>query len=58
MNRKIPESEKYNKILLALLAHENIASREAIFETYDKQVQGRTKVEAGNADAGVICSVQ
>ena len=51
---KIPESKKYNKILLALLAHENIASREAIFETYDKQVQGRTKVEAGNADAGVI----
>jgi len=51
---QIPEPENYNKILLDLLAHENIASREAVFETYDKQVQGRTKIEAGNADAGVI----
>jgi phosphoribosylformylglycinamidine synthase len=51
---KIPEPENYNKILLDLLAHENIASREAVFETYDKQVQGRTKIEAGYADAGII----
>ncbi len=51
---QISEPKDYNKILLELLSHENIASREAIFETYDKQVQGRTKIEAGNADAGVI----
>ena len=51
---QLSEPKDYNKILLALLAHENIASREAIFETYDKQVQGCTKIEAGNADAGVI----
>jgi len=51
---QIPEPKDYNKVLLNLLSHENIASREAIFETYDKQVQGRTKIEAGNADAGVI----
>jgi len=44
----------YNKILLQLLAHENIASRAPIFETYDKQVQGRTQIEAGEADAGVM----
>lgn len=44
----------YNHILLQLLAHENIASREPIFETYDKQVQGRTWIEAGWADAGVL----
>ena len=44
----------FNKILLALLAHENIASRAPIIETYDKQVQGRTIVEAGSADAGVL----
>lgn len=50
----IPEPENYNNILLKLLAHENIASREAIFETYDKQVQGRTTIESGVADAGVI----
>jgi phosphoribosylformylglycinamidine synthase II len=51
---QISEPKDYNKVLLDLLAHENIASREAIFETYDKQVQGRTKIEAGNADAGVM----
>lgn len=51
---QISEHKNYNKVLLDLLAHENIASREAIFETYDKQVQGRTKIEAGQADAGVI----
>ena len=51
---QIPELENYNKVLLDLLAHENIASREAVFETYDKQVQGRTIIEAGYADAGVI----
>lgn len=44
----------YNATLLALLAHENIASREPIFESYDKQVQGRTHIEAGWADAGVM----
>ena len=51
---QLSEPQDYNKVLLNLLSHENIASREAIFETYDKQVQGRTKVEAGDADAGVI----
>lgn len=43
-----------NSILLNLLAHENIASRAPIIETYDKQVQGRTHTEAGFADAGVM----
>lgn len=44
----------YNELLLKLLSHENIASRMPIFEMYDKQVQGRTIVEAGEADAGVM----
>lgn len=44
----------FNSILLQLLAHENIASKAPIFETYDKQVQGRTHIEAGWADAGVM----
>jgi phosphoribosylformylglycinamidine synthase len=46
--------DNYNQILLALLAHENVASRAPLYETYDKQVQGRTIVEAGWADAGVM----
>lgn len=50
----LPEPTDYNAILLQLLAHENIASRAPIFEKYDKQVQGRTVLEAGEADAGVM----
>jgi phosphoribosylformylglycinamidine synthase len=44
----------FNQTLLQLLSHENIASRAPVFETYDKQVQGRTHIEAGWADAGVM----
>src|SRR5262249_36738324 len=51
-NIKTPEN--FNAVLLQLLAHENIASRAPIYESYDKQVQGRTIVEAGWADAGVM----
>lgn len=43
-----------NAMLLRLLAHENIASREPVFESYDKQVQGGVVLEAGKADAGVL----
>ncbi len=50
----ISEPTDYNQILLQLLAHENIASRAPIYEMYDKQVQGRTAIEAGEADAGVM----
>ena len=50
----LPAISDYNGVLLKLLAHENIASRAPIFEMYDKQVQGRTVIEAGEADAGVM----
>ncbi len=43
-----------NQVLLKLLSHENIASRAPILERYDKQVQGRTLIEAGEADAGML----
>ena len=49
----LPETND-QETLLALLAHENIASRAAVIETYDKQVQGRTLIEAGEANAGVL----
>lgn len=51
---RLPLPTDFNLILLKLLAHENIASRAPIFEMYDKQVQGRTHLEAGWADAGVM----
>jgi len=50
----LPTVSNYNDILLKILSHENMASREVIFETYDKQVQGRTLLESGRADAGVM----
>ena len=37
-----------------MLSHENIASRSIIYESYDKQVQGRTISEAGKSDSGVL----
>lgn len=43
-----------HELLLKLLSHENIASRAPILETYDKQVQGRTLIESGMANAGVL----
>jgi len=51
---ELAPSTDFNQILLALLAHENIASRAPILETYDKQVQGRTIIEAGMADSGML----
>ncbi len=44
----------YNITLLQLLSHENISSRKPIYEKYDKQVQGRTHIETGTADSGVM----
>ncbi|STX28698.1 phosphoribosylformylglycinamidine synthase II (FGAM synthase II) [Legionella beliardensis] len=43
-----------NDTLLQLLSHENIASCAPIYEMYDKQVQGRSVIEPGSADAGVM----
>ncbi len=50
----LAEPADYNKVLLNLLSSENIASRKPVYERYDKQVQGFTVLEAGEADAGVI----
>jgi phosphoribosylformylglycinamidine synthase subunit PurL len=51
---QLPLPTDFNAVLMQLLAHENIASRAPLFEKYDKQVQGRTILEAGEADAGVL----
>ncbi len=50
----LSEPLDYNQVLLNILSHENMASREPVFEQYDKQVQGRTQMETGMADAGVM----
>jgi len=51
---EIPEPENYNETMLQLLAAENIACKKPFYEKYDKQVQGFTVIEAGEADASVI----
>ena len=50
----LPEPTNYNQVLLDILSHENMASREPIYEQYDKQVQGRIHTETGLADSGVM----
>ena len=50
----INQISDYNQLLLQCLSHENFASREPIFEKYDKQVQGRSIMESGQNDAGVL----
>lgn len=50
----ITEPLSYNGVLLNILAHENVASRAPIYEKYDKNVQGITVIEPGEADAGVM----
>ena len=51
---KPQELKNYNDDLIELLSHENIASRKPVFDQYDKQVQGRVVLEAGQADSGIM----
>lgn len=51
---KIPAPKDLNSFFKKVLAHENVACRVPIFEQYDKQVQGNTVIESGQADAGVM----
>jgi len=41
-------------ILEKVLTHENVKSRQFVYENYDKQVQGRVVIERGDSDAGVM----
>ena len=38
----ISAPKNFNKILMDMISHENIASKSVVYESYDKQVQGRT----------------
>lgn len=51
---EVKEPADYAAVFLKILSHENVASRAPIYERYDKQVQGATVIEPGEADAGVI----
>lgn len=45
----------HNALLKEILSSENVASRHPLYEQYDKQVQGRTRTDAGAGDTGIIC---
>ncbi|MDO8481386.1 MAG: phosphoribosylformylglycinamidine synthase subunit PurL, partial [Nanoarchaeota archaeon] len=47
------EPKDYDKAILDVLAHPNVASKAACIKHYDTQVQGLTVIQAGDADAGV-----
>ena len=49
-----PSELDYNEVMLKLLGARNICSRHHIFNKYDKNVQGNTYIEAGEADSGMI----
>ena len=51
---ELSQVAEYGSVLLKLLSHENIASRKTVYDKYDKQVQGRTMIESGLADSGVM----
>ena len=53
-NDSLPKIKDYNTVLKNLLKNENIASRSPVYECYDKNVQGRTVLERGNSEAGVV----
>ena len=50
----IQTPENFNVLLTEMLSNENISSKSVVYESYDKQVQGRTIIEAGMSDAGVM----
>ncbi len=53
----VPDPPNYNEVLLKVLSHQNIASRESIYKHYDTEVQGLAVIRPGEADAGVMAPI-
>jgi phosphoribosylformylglycinamidine synthase II len=53
-NEALPKNIDYNDLILKILSHENVASRAVVYESYDKNVQGRVVNERGKTNAGVV----
>jgi phosphoribosylformylglycinamidine (FGAM) synthase-like enzyme len=47
-------AKTFNQTLLEILSHENVACRVPVYENFDKNVQGISVIEAGEADAAVL----
>ncbi|MBL7056261.1 phosphoribosylformylglycinamidine synthase subunit PurL [Candidatus Woesearchaeota archaeon] len=50
----IKERKSYNETFLKVLSHPNVASKAKCYNHYDKNVQGNSIIESGQADAGLI----
>ena len=55
---KLKEPKYYNKILLSVLRHPNVASKAKAYKHYDTSVMGNAVIESGYADAGVMKVVE
>ena len=53
----LKEPKDYNKVLLSVLRHPNVASKAKAYKHYDTSVMGNAVIETGYADAGVIKAV-
>jgi phosphoribosylformylglycinamidine synthase len=49
----LKEPSDYNKALLNVLSHPNVASKATVYKHYDTEVQGLAVIRPGEADAGV-----
>lgn len=47
-------NQEIQDLTTQIVSHENVASRAPIYENYDKDVQGISVIESGEADAGLI----
>jgi len=54
----LSEPADCRSVLLQLLGHPNICSREKIYKHYDTEVQGNAVITPGQADAGVIAPLR
>ena len=50
----LKELKNYNDAALKILKHPNVASKARCYNHYDKNVQGNSIIEPGQADAGLI----
>ena len=53
----LKEPSDYNKIILSVLKHPNIASKAKAYKHYDTSVMGNAVIETGYADAGVMKAI-
>jgi len=50
----LKEKNNYNEVALKILSNPTVASKSKCFNHYDKNVQGKSIIETGQADAGLI----